>query len=118
MAIGQDGFLTFFGAEITAVAIEFFLRAVHQAGHLGDVVDIGCGGFNLPDQAGIPVNGDVTLVAEVPLIALLDLMRISFLVEEGAAISVESTIVPFISIRPLAFSLLTISAKSFSCSRF
>ena len=39
-------------------------------------MDIGCGGFNLPDQAGIPVDGDVTLVAEVPLIALLDLMRI------------------------------------------
>ena len=30
---------------------------------MGDVVEIGCGGFNLLDQTGIPVNGDVPLVA-------------------------------------------------------
>ena len=44
LVIGQNGLLALFGAEITAVAIELFLRAVHQTGRLGDVVDIGCGG--------------------------------------------------------------------------
>ena len=74
LVIGQDRFLAFFGVETTAVTIAFSLYAVHQTGHLGDIVDIGRSGFNLLDSSGILIRGDVTFVAEVSLIALLDLM--------------------------------------------
>ena len=45
-------------------------------------------------------------------------LRSLFFVEVGAAIIVESTIVPFFMISPFAVSCSTTCEKSFSCSSF
>lgn len=61
------------------------------------------------------------LKAEIPCVPLVRQSCVCvpcFFVEVGAAIIVESTIVPFFRISPFAVSCFTTCEKSFSCSSF
>src|SRR5689334_3545693 len=87
-------------SPISAVAIQPALLTMQQIGQLLAVVHIGRGDAGTVHQAALAIYADVYLHTEVPLIALLRLLHLrialfsSFLVEDGAAISVASTIVP------------------------
>ena len=73
---------------------------MHQRMRLTDVADIGRSANDRMDQTRLGVDADVSLHAEMPVVAFLRLMHLGvaglalFLVEGGAFIKVASTMVP------------------------
>ena len=73
-------------------------------------MDIGGRHLKRMDQTAVFVHANVGLISKVPFIALFYLMRIRVpllvlvFVEDGAAMMVESTIVPFFRSKPFSLS--------------
>lgn len=96
-----DRFLTLFCAKITAVAINDFFLSGKEFRHHRYIVNIRRSGFNGMRKPTVLINSDMRFIAEIPRVPFACLMcvRVAFaflvFVEVGAAIIVESTIVPF-----------------------
>ena len=71
-----DGTLPSFSSKIAAVPVYHDFVAGQQLRHHGNVMHVGGSHFNGVNQSAVLVCPDVCLVAEVPLIALLYLVRI------------------------------------------
>ena len=76
LAIPSDAILPFVRTRIPAVSIDAFFVTGQQLGGHNDIMGIGPSHLNGVDQTGILVHSNVRLVAEVPCVSLLHLMRV------------------------------------------